>query len=287
MPQIDGLVSVIIPAYNAENFLEETINSVKHQSYSNWELIVINDGSTDKTSEKANNEADTRISLVEQRNAGVSAARNAGLQRAKGEYLVFLDADDRLAPGFIKTRVEYLRQQPHIGFAGGIVEKFPGKSKTYKPAAEDPEREILFFDPACVTVPSNYMIRGKLLFDNNIYFNTGLNSTADRFFILQLSKISKGGVVNDENAKLFYRVSERSMSHKVSRKLVNDNEQFYYQLKKNNFLPVRKRGSFKAIYFLGLAAGFFKTGQPMKFLAYFFKSFFSNPLVIFKRLVRK
>ena len=286
MPQIDGLVSVIIPAYNAENFLEETISSVKRQSCSNWELIVVNDGSTDKTSEIASNETDARISLIEQKNAGVSAARNAGLKMAKVEYLVFLDADDLLSPAFLNARIDYLHQHPDIGFVGGVVEKFPGEPKRYKPAAENPEQEILFFDPACVTVPSNYLVRRRLLIENNIYFNTLLTSTADRFFILQLSKVSKGGVINDAEAKLFYRINENSMSHRISRKLMNDNEQFYYQLKKNKLLPGKKRAAFKGIYFLGLSSGFFKTGQAGKFQLYFFKSLFSTPLILFKRLIR-
>ena len=96
----DVLISVIIPVYNAEQYLEECLESVLEQTYTNLEIILINDGSTDDSGEicRQYRERDDRIVLIEQENAGVSVARNRGISLASGEYLMFVDADDLIAP---------------------------------------------------------------------------------------------------------------------------------------------------------------------------------------------
>src|SRR5688572_1866005 len=90
------LVSVIIPAYNAGPFISETLESVLAQTYSNWEVIVVNDGSKDNTENilKQYSEKDPRISFISKTNSGVSDTRNKGIDKAKGEFIAFLDADD-------------------------------------------------------------------------------------------------------------------------------------------------------------------------------------------------
>lgn len=90
-------ISIIIPAYNCERTIEKCILSVINQSYSDWELILIDDGSMDKTREICKRYADSiRIFLYSQKNSGVSSARNLGIEKATGEYLVFVDSDDFL-----------------------------------------------------------------------------------------------------------------------------------------------------------------------------------------------
>lgn len=93
---MDKLVSVIIPVYNLENYIENCLNSIVNQTYKNLEILVIDDGSTDRSGEiiKAMAENDTRIVYIRQNNAGVSAARNNGLDRANGDYIMFVDGDD-------------------------------------------------------------------------------------------------------------------------------------------------------------------------------------------------
>lgn len=90
------LISIVMPAYNVEDYIEESIKSVQNQTYKNWELIVVNDGSIDKTQEIVSSmtQKDTRIVLLSQENGGVSKARNRGLDEAKGDYISFLDGDD-------------------------------------------------------------------------------------------------------------------------------------------------------------------------------------------------
>jgi glycosyltransferase involved in cell wall biosynthesis len=98
------LISVIIPAYNVENFIKECIDSVVAQTYTNLEIIVIDDGSPDASGSIADlcAENDDRIIVVHTENGGVSSARNAGLEIATGEYVVFIDSDDRIEPDCIE-----------------------------------------------------------------------------------------------------------------------------------------------------------------------------------------
>lgn len=86
--------SVVIPAYNAANHIKRTLESVVQQSFSDFEIIIVNDGSTDNTTAVIKEMADSRISIIEIENSGVSVARNTGIRQAKGKYIAFLDSDD-------------------------------------------------------------------------------------------------------------------------------------------------------------------------------------------------
>lgn len=113
--------SIIIPAYNANAFLSSTLESILSQEYPNFEILLINDGSTDNTEEIGTHYAslDKRISLISKNNEGVSIARNKGLDMAQGEYILFIDADDILYPNALSTlynslisvKTDYLRYE--------------------------------------------------------------------------------------------------------------------------------------------------------------------------------
>lgn len=96
------MISIIIPLYNKEHFIEQTLKSVLGQTYTDFEAIIVNDGSTDKSVDIVSEFKDKRIKLINQDNKGVSAARNAGIRIAKGEYIAFLDADDEWNPDFLE-----------------------------------------------------------------------------------------------------------------------------------------------------------------------------------------
>ncbi len=98
-------VSVIMPVYNGEKYIRQAIDSVLSQSYKDWELIVVDDGSTDKTSKILESYHDPRISCLHQSNQGLSSARNAGISKVRGEYVAFLDADDEWEPAFLECCV--------------------------------------------------------------------------------------------------------------------------------------------------------------------------------------
>ncbi|MFA5879334.1 MAG: glycosyltransferase family 2 protein [Candidatus Margulisiibacteriota bacterium] len=104
---IKGLISVIIPVYNAEKYLQKNVKSVIDQTYSNWELIFINDGSQDNSAQICDQYAalDQRITLLHQKNSGPAAARNEGIKKAQGEFIFFLDADDFLEKDALKILI--------------------------------------------------------------------------------------------------------------------------------------------------------------------------------------
>ncbi|MEJ7872813.1 MAG: glycosyltransferase, partial [Rubrobacteraceae bacterium] len=112
-----SVVSVVIPCYNQARFLGEAIESVLAQSYPLFEIVVVDDGSTDDTSGVAARYPGVRC--VRQRNQGLAAARNAGLRESKGGYLVFLDADDRLLPDALEVGLACLEARPECAFASG------------------------------------------------------------------------------------------------------------------------------------------------------------------------
>lgn len=108
-----GLVSIIMPMYNAANYVTEAILSVQAQDYDNWELIVINDGSTDDGPEivKRLAQTDPRIKLINKTNGGIASARNAGIKAAKGQYVAFLDSDDKWLEGKLTKQINLLKEK--------------------------------------------------------------------------------------------------------------------------------------------------------------------------------
>lgn len=121
------VVSVIIPCYGQAMYLPEAIESVVAQTYPSWEAIIVNDGSPDDTAAVARRLVAVhgpRIRLLEQSNAGVSAARNAGIRAAAGRYILPLDADDRLAPTMLQRTVAVLEAEPRVSVVYGQVMRF-------------------------------------------------------------------------------------------------------------------------------------------------------------------
>ena len=109
------MISVVLPLYNKEQSIERTIQSVLNQSYSDYELVVVNDGSTDRSLDVVERMKVERMKVISQPNAGVSAARNRGILEAKGEYVAFLDGDDVWDKDFLKEMVR-------------LIEDYPGRS---------------------------------------------------------------------------------------------------------------------------------------------------------------
>ena len=137
MSGTDRKVSVIIPVYNVESFLSACLESVFRQSLKPFEVLVINDGSTDKTAQIARSYGD-KIIYIEQQNQGQAAARNAGLQKASGEFVAFLDADDHWLDGFLETCVSFLveHQDAVAVFTGTIIKFADGKKDIFPPSAQ-------------------------------------------------------------------------------------------------------------------------------------------------------
>lgn len=142
-------VSVIVPVYNVRDYLEKCVNSVREQSFPDWELILVNDGSTDGSEEICRRlaRADSRIRVLDRTNGGVGAARNAGMDSAQGEYIAFLDSDDSYAPEHLTVLLTLSEiTGADVAAAGAIT--FDGQGReigriSLQPAEIKGEEEIL------------------------------------------------------------------------------------------------------------------------------------------------
>src|SRR5829696_1229138 len=197
-----GKVSVVIPCYNQARFLGEAIRSVLCQGYTDLEIIVVDDGSKDSTEEIASGytKADTRVRVIRQENRGLAAARNRGLSEAGGEYVVFLDSDDRLVSEALEVGVRELEAHPGCAFVSGICRKItadgsivPGWEQFR--VRDDPYLELLRSCP--VYVPA--VMYRRSVFDAVGDFDTSYKAAEDYdllsypgVFLGLLSRYSRG-----------------------------------------------------------------------------------------------
>lgn len=125
--------SIIIPLYNKENSIEKTLKSVFNQSFSDYEVIVINDGSTDKSEEKVKTFSDERLRFISTENKGVSQARNLGIELAKGTLIAFLDADDYWFPTHLEALFQLHRNFPEAGMLANNYQFYYSDKKIIQP----------------------------------------------------------------------------------------------------------------------------------------------------------
>jgi teichuronic acid biosynthesis glycosyltransferase TuaG len=158
-------LSVIVGAFNSSATIEETVRSVQAQTLADWELIVVDDGSTDTTAEIVSGLTanDARIKLIRQANAGTASARNAGAAEARGRYWCFLDADDMLLPSYLESQSAFIGEHPgyHIYSCNGELLLADGTRRTFwkgprfeRPfslAAEDQTRDSSILLMATIT----------------------------------------------------------------------------------------------------------------------------------------
>lgn len=122
-------VSVVIPAYNSMTYLPETVESVLQQTFTDFEVLIVDDGSADAIEQWAATIADSRVRFVRQSNQGVSVARNLGITQAQGEYIAFLDADDLWECSKLEKQVRYMENHPTIGLVHSWVTLIDAKSR--------------------------------------------------------------------------------------------------------------------------------------------------------------
>jgi glycosyltransferase involved in cell wall biosynthesis len=287
---VSGLVSVIIPVFNSEQYINKTIDSVLGQTYRHVEIIVVNDGSTDKTGELIRSYKEDSIICIEQKNKGVSAARNLGFRAAKGEFVIFFDSDDIMQPEFVSARVEALSEFTFFDFVCGHIRKIDEKGvfidKLFKAACIDIEKEILTFRSDVITCPSNYMFRRDAMLKKQMNFNEALASSADRFFLLDVSKHFKGLMLRSEQSQLHYRYRANSMSNRLTYHLIKDNELFF-ELIINKIKPegvLRRVFLSKSKYIL--AGAYFRIGYLGKSFKFAVASFLYHPLNFFRTIFK-
>ncbi len=124
------VVSVVIPLYNKEPYVSRALDSVLNQTFQEFEIIVIDDGSTDKGAEIVKSFTDSRIRLIQQENEGVSAARNKGIEEAKADLIAFLDSDDEWTPSFLEIILRLREKYPEAGaYATAYKKRFPNMNE--------------------------------------------------------------------------------------------------------------------------------------------------------------
>jgi len=212
-----GLVSIIIPCYNQADFLPEAIESALEQAYTNREVLVVDDGSRDSTPRVATAYAGVRY--FRQENSGVSAARNAGVTQSRGEYLIFLDADDRLLPKALEIGAGSLRQHPTCAFAFGYCKLIAADGSPlweYEPRRISSEHYLELLRRNYIWCPGSVIYRRSAIESVN-GFDLSLGGCADYDLYLRITRSSP--IFCHNQFVVDYRMHRSNMSVDHSRML--------------------------------------------------------------------
>ena len=247
---MDKLVSIITPTYNSANFIAETIQSVQKQTYQNWEMLIVDDGSSDATEEIVLSfiENDKRIQFFKlKHNSGAAVARNAAIEKANGDYMTFIDADDIWFPRFIENSIKTIQET-----------EIPFVFSSYKRSNE--KLEFVYSD---FIVPQKVSYT-DILKSNSISCLTAfvdLKTLGKKYMPLIRKRQDMGLWLNYlkvipfaygiQETQAIYRIRENSLSRKKS-DLIKYQWQFYREVEKLNI--------FKAFYYLShwMCRGFMK-----------------------------
>jgi glycosyltransferase involved in cell wall biosynthesis len=215
---IPGLVSVIMPAYNAERFIAEAIESVLAQTYPHWELIIVDDGSTDTTPDIVVRFNDPRIKVIRQANKGEGGARNTGLDVAQGEFIGFLDADDAYLSNALTDFVWFFNNRHEFDVAISDGYMCNDRLQPLMRISEHRVRchagrvlEPLVLHPTVVSQPVCMAARSSVLQAYRIRFDEELRYGVDWDFWTQLARVTNFGILDRITG--LYRVHQTNMTH--------------------------------------------------------------------------
>ncbi|WP_311408463.1 glycosyltransferase family 2 protein [Liquorilactobacillus uvarum] len=180
---VDPLVSAILPVYNVDKYLEKAIGSLENQTYKKMEVIIVDDGSTDSSNEVAQYlvRKYSNITLVTQKNQGAAAARNAGIKKAKGKYLYFMDPDDWMKRSYIESLVKSAEKNHSELVIGGFTNIYYKHAKelhlpvfsnefNYKDAKEFRKNATVYLNNTMLAVPWNKLYLAKYIQENELWF---------------------------------------------------------------------------------------------------------------------
>lgn len=213
------LVSVITTCYNQAQFLPEAVRSVQEQTYEHWELIIIDDGSTDNTSEVGRmlEKKDVRVRFVHQKNQGLAASRNNGYLIAEGEYIQFLDADDFIISGKLEEQVKIMEEDLSIGVCYSNYLTFTGNPDNTAGRysehflGEDPLTDFLFKWERGLSIPIHSALFRKSVFHQGRPFINDLKAKEDWVMWVELALNKTQFYFIDKNYAL-YRMHFNQMS---------------------------------------------------------------------------
>lgn len=205
-------VSIIMPAFNAARYLSDAIGSVLAQRFEKWELIIVNDGSTDGTRIYLDKLRDPRIRVHHQANCGVSCARNAGLDFARGEFVTFLDADDALPEESLAIRVRYLQEHPEVQIVDGRItvkdEELKGTLRERLGGVSGPYFPRLIRLDSSVFFGVAVMVRRAAI--GTVRFQAGLTHCEDLLFLLEAANKKRWIYGSVDDSVYWYRTGTGS-----------------------------------------------------------------------------
>jgi len=206
------LVTVFMSVYNSEKYIKDSLESILNQTYENIEVLLVDDGSTDRTVDMIRTYKDGRIRLLQNwRNMGIPYTRNVGLREAKGEYMAIMDSDDIAEPHRIERQIRFLEKYPHIDVLGSFYIQFGGKfEKKVRSRFTDPEEikaMLLFYNP--IANPSA-IIRLKTLKQHGLMYQSEFFVAQDYKLWADLSKV--GNIALLPEFLLRYRFGHNNIS---------------------------------------------------------------------------
>lgn len=212
----NDLISIIIPVYNCEKYIESTVNSIKKQTYQNFEIIIVNDGSLDKTKDICSQLAssDKRIKLFNNSNHGCSYSKNFGLNNSTGRYVCFVDGDDILSKYFLEILYKEIKDSSQLSSCGiigfknedDISHSYSGFDKFDDFNQFDFKRELFGYYGGFL---ANKMYDLDIIRKNNLTLDDDLHISEDLFFNLKYIKYCDKVTCSSENL-YFYRIHSAS-----------------------------------------------------------------------------
>ena len=217
------LLTVVMPVFNGERYIERAIESVLIQTFKNFELLIINDGSTDGTNDIINSFKDDRIRFIDlPENKGVANCRNLGLEEAKGEFLAWTDCDDINVSTRFEKQINFLQDNLGFGGCGTWLSRFKGEDIYYITQAYENPKKIkaaLLFNPS--TIPNaTVMLRMSKIREYNLRYNAKLPISEDYDFIFRCSQHLK--FTNLQEVLYKYRDSETSITKQFDEEEINN-----------------------------------------------------------------
>jgi glycosyltransferase involved in cell wall biosynthesis len=203
-------ISVVLPVYNAELYITDTINSILNQTYTNFELIIINDGSNDNSEACILQFQDQRIKYFKnEKNLKLIQTLNLGLSLAKGKYIARIDADDIALPQRFEKQIDFLEKNSEYGIVGSFAETFGSENKKLTFVQEDVDIRYAFLTHNPF-VHSSVMIRNQILTENKLSFDLTQLHVEDYALWIEILNFSKGKILPEILIK--YRIHENQIS---------------------------------------------------------------------------
>lgn len=208
-------VSIIVPCYQQAEFLPDTLNSILAQTYSDWECIIVNDGSTDNTKEVAASfcDKDSRFRYVEQQNKGLATARNNGIKASCGQFILPLDADDMIGPTYLEKAIKHFLDQPNTTIVYCQAKLFGEVNQIWELPKYDYDSFIWLNSIFCSAIYK------REDYDKTIGYNPNMKYGFEDWD-LWLSILNKDSIVYQiEEPLFFYRTKKSSMTNSTHEKM--------------------------------------------------------------------